>query len=155
IATGIDYPTHFKDFWEYTPDDLPIATLSPTTLTFGLQLVGTRGAAQTATLTNTGPISLNIFSIEASGDFEAIDNCGSSLPPGESCTIRVAFSPSDKGVRSGAVTIPDDAADSPQTIALTGTGTVVQLSPINLNFGNQRVGTISPPHTVTLTNTGD
>jgi hypothetical protein len=26
---------------------------------------------------------------------------------------------------------------------------------MNVNFGNQRVGTISPPHTITLTNTGD
>ena len=35
-----------------------------------------------------------------------------------------------------------------------GTGTVVQLTPMNVNFGNQRVGTTSPPRTVTLTNTG-
>jgi hypothetical protein len=26
---------------------------------------------------------------------------------------------------------------------------------MNVNFGNQRVGTTSPPHTVTLTNVGD
>ena len=136
----------------YTPP--PVATLSTASLTFGLQLVGTRSAAQFVTLTNTGNTLLTIAGIAASGDFVAQDNCGSSLPAGESCTIRVAFSPSDKGVRSGAVTITDDAANSPQTIALTGTGTVVQLSPMNVNFGNQRVGTISPPHTVTLTNTG-
>src|SRR5262249_30869585 len=132
----------------------PVATLSTANLTFGLQLVGTRSAAQTATLTNTGLTTLSISSIEVSGDFEAIDNCGSSLPVGESCTIRVAFSPSNKGVRSGAVTITDDAANSPQTIALTGIGTVVHLSPMNVNFSNQRVGTTSRPHTVTLTNTG-
>jgi len=52
------------------------------------------------------------------------------------------------------VTITDDAANSPQTIALTGTGTVVKLSPTNLDFGDQRVGTISRPQTVRLTNTG-
>ena len=128
--------------------------LSDTNLKFGLQLVGTTSTAETVTLTNSGPITLTISSIAASGDFVAENNCGSSLPAGESCTIRVAFRPSDKRIRSGAVTITDDAANSPQTIALTGTGTVVQLSPMNVNFGNQRVGTISPPHTVTLTNTG-
>jgi hypothetical protein len=128
--------------------------LSNISLTFGLQLVGTTSSPQEVTLTNTGPIALNISSITASGDFLQENNCGSSLPAGESCTIRVAFRPSDKGVRSGAVTITDNAANSPQTIALTGTGTVVQLSPMNLNFGNQRVGTISPPHSITLTNTG-
>jgi hypothetical protein len=129
-------------------------SLSDLSLRFGLQLVGTASTPQTVTLTNTGPIALNISSITASGDFLQRNNCGSSLPAGESCTIRVAFSPSDKGVRSGSVTITDDAANSPQTIALIGTGTVVQLSPMNVNFGNQRVGTISSPHSVTLTNTG-
>src|SRR5439155_2204713 len=128
--------------------------LSDTSLKFGLQLVGTTSTAQTVTLTNSGPITLTISSIAASGDFVQNNNCGSSLPAGESCTIRVAFSPSDKGGRSGAVTITDDAANSPQTITLTGTGTVVQLSPTKLNFGNQRVGTISPPQTVRLTNIG-
>jgi hypothetical protein len=128
--------------------------LSDTSLRFGVQLVGTTSAAQRATLTNTGGSTLTISSIAASGDFIAENNCGSSLPAGASCTIRVAFNPSDKGGRSGAVTITDDAANSPQTSALTGTGTVVQLTPMNVDFGNQRVGTTSRPQRVTLTNTG-
>ena len=66
--------------------------------------------------------------------------------------IRVAFSPSAKGVRTGTVTITDDAANSPQTIALTGTGTVVQVSPSALDFGDQVVGTTSDPLTATITN---
>src|SRR5262249_7414335 len=88
---------------------LQATTVAPsdTSLSFGLQLVGTTSPAQTVTLTNTGPIALNISSITASGDFLQRNNCGSSLPARESCTIRVAFSPSDKGVRSGAVTITD------------------------------------------------
>ena len=128
--------------------------LSDTSLSLGLQLVGTASPSQAVTLTNTGPITLTISSITASGDFLQRNNCGSSLPPGESCTVNVAFAPTTKGQRTGALTVTDNAPDSPQTVALTGTGTVVQLSPPNLNFGNQRVGTISPPHTVTLTNTG-
>jgi hypothetical protein len=50
------------------------------------------------------------------------------------------------------VTITDDAADSPQTIKLTGTGTIVQVSPSALDFGNQIVGTTSDPQTATITN---
>src|SRR5207249_2191329 len=57
-------------------------------------------------------------------------------------------------IRTGDVTITDDAANSPQVIALAGTGTVVQLTPSSLGFGDQRVGTISRPKTVILTNTG-
>jgi len=129
-------------------------TLSSTSLKFGVELVGTRSAAQTATLTNTGAATLTISSIAVSGDFLAENNCGSSLPAGASCTIRVAFNPSAKGVRTGRVTITDDAADSPQTIKLKGTGTVVQLSPSSLHFGNQVVGTTSDPQRATITNTG-
>jgi hypothetical protein len=129
-------------------------SLSETSLKFGTQLVGTISKPQRVELTNTGEATLTISSIAASGDFVVQDNCDGSLPAGESCTIRIAFDPTDKGMRTGDVTITDDAADSPQTIALMGTGTVVQLSPSSLDFGDQRVGTISPPHTVTLTNTG-
>src|SRR5206468_1233709 len=112
-------------------------TLSSTSLKFGVELVGTRSAAQTTTLTNTGGATLTISSIAASGDFLQNNTCGSSLPAGASCTIKVAFRPSAKGFRTGSVTITDDAADSPQTIKLTGTGTVVQLSPSVLGFGDQ------------------
>ena len=128
--------------------------LSDTSLDFGLQLVGTASSPQAVTLTNTGPIALNISSISASGDFLQRNNCGSSLPAGESCTIRITFNPTDKGIRTGDVTITDDAGDSPQVISLAGTGTVVQLTPSSLSFGRQRVGTISRPKTVILTNTG-
>ena len=128
--------------------------LSDISLGFGLQLVDTISTAKVVTLTNTGPTTLNISSITSSGDFLQENNCGSAVPAGASCTIRIAFRPSAKGARTGAVTITDDAADSPQTVALMGTGTVVQLTPMNVNFGNQRVGTTSPPRTVTLTNTG-
>jgi hypothetical protein len=129
--------------------------LSDTSLRFGLQLVGTHAPAQTVTLTNTGLITLEILSITVSGDFLQMNNCGSSLPPDASCDIQVTFSPTEKNRRAGTLTITDNAVDSPQTVALMGTGTVVQLTPMNVNFGNQTVGTISPPHTVTLTNVGD
>ena len=128
--------------------------LSDTSLRFGLQLVGTESRAQAVTLTNTGPITLDISSITTSNDFLQTNTCGSSLPPGASCTIDVTFDPTAKGNRTGALTITDNAAGSPQTVTLTGTGTVVELSPLSVNFGDQKVGTISPPHTVTLTNTG-
>jgi archaellum component FlaF (FlaF/FlaG flagellin family) len=128
--------------------------LSDISLRFGLQFVNTVSTAEVVTLTNTGPTTLNISSIISSGDFLQENNCGPALPAGASCTIRVAFRPSMKGARTGAVTITDDAPDSPQTVALMGTGTVVQLTSMNVNFGNQRVGTTSSPRTVTLTNTG-
>ena len=128
--------------------------LSKTSLTFATQLIGTTSAAQTVTLTNTGAIALTISSIAASGDFAQTNTCGTSVMAGASCTIDVSFKPTAKGARTGTLTITDNAPNSPQTVALTGTGTVVQFSPSFVDFGSQKVGTSSPPHTVTLTNTG-
>ncbi len=106
------------------------------------------------TLTNTGPLILTISSIAASGDFLQENNCHTSVAAGASCSIDVSFEPTVKGTRTGTLTITGNAANSPQTVALTGTGTVVELSPTSVNFGNQAVGTTSPPQTVTLTNVG-
>ena len=52
--------------------------LSTTDLIFGAQLEGTRSAAQLVTLTNSGPVTLTISSITASGDFLQKNNCGST-----------------------------------------------------------------------------
>jgi Abnormal spindle-like microcephaly-assoc'd, ASPM-SPD-2-Hydin len=131
-----------------------VVTLSTSSLTFGTQLVGTHSAGQAVTLTNAGAITLNISSIVASGDFLQQNDCGSVLPAGASCKITVVFAPAGKGVRSGAVNIADDAVNSPQTIALTGTGTVVALSLTSVDFGDQKVGTSSQPQPITIVNVG-
>jgi len=69
--------------------------------------------------------------------------------------VGVKFSPTTTGAKSASVSFADDAAGSPQTVPLTGTGVTatVTLNPA-LAFGNQRKGTSSAAMTVTLTNTG-
>jgi hypothetical protein len=129
-------------------------TLSPASLTFPTMLVGTTSSSQTVTLTNKGTATLNISGISSSPDFLQKNNCGSSLAAGKSCGINIAFRPTKSGTLSGAVAITDDASTSPQTITLTGTGTVVSLSTPALDFGDQAVGTISASQQVTLTNVG-
>ena len=52
----------------------------------------------------------------------------------------------------GAVTLTDNAPDSPQIISLTGTGTEVELSRTNIKFGDQTKGTTSTSRKVTITN---
>lgn len=135
-----------------------MASLSTTGLTFATQLVGTGSAPQTVTLTNAGSAPLVISTIGVGGanrsDFAETNTCGSSVLPGASCTIDVSFEPTAKGTRTGTLMITDNAADSPQAVTLTGTGTVAELSPALVNFGNQKVGTTSPPQAITLTNTG-
>jgi hypothetical protein len=136
----------------------PTASVSPTSLTFAGQTLGTTSAAQGVTLSNNGSTALTITSIAASGDFAEADNCGTSLAAGGNCTINVTFTPTGSGTRTGTLSVNDNASGSPQTVSLTGTGigptTTASLSPASLTFASQNVGTTSAAQTVTLTNTG-
>jgi subtilase family serine protease len=100
-------------------------TLSPTSLAWGKIVVGVKASAKIVTLTNIGNATLNISSIAVSGDFaQSIvkKSCGSTVAAGASCEIKVSFTPTQTGARTGAVTITDNAPNSPQSVALSGTG---------------------------------
>jgi hypothetical protein len=132
----------------------PAVTLSPTSLTFATQVVGTASALQNVTLTNTGVATLTITSIATTGDFSQTNNCGTTVAVNASCTISVTFIPTTVGTRTGTVSVTDNAPASPQTVTLTGTGTYVSWTPASLTFGPQTVGTSSAPQTITFTNNG-
>jgi len=134
----------------------PVVTPSPSSLAFGNQNVDTTSPAQMITVTNTGTASLSVNSVTAAGDFAQTNNCSTYIPVQTSCTINVTFTPSMAGLRNGTITIADNAAGSPQTVTLSGTGLApaVGLSPGSLTFPSQTVGTTSPIQSSTLTNTG-
>ena len=96
---------------------------------------------------------LVITGLAVSGNFSETDNCVGSLDVGASCTITVAFVALGTG-GTGAVTITDNASDSPQTLPLNGpnlTAPSAIVSPASLTFASQAIGTTSGPQT-TLTN---
>jgi hypothetical protein len=135
----------------------PGISLSPTSLSFGPQLLGSASAPQTITLTNPGSAALTITSIGASGDFSQTNTCGASVASAGTCTISVTFTPTAAGLRTGTISVNDNAPGSPHTASLTGTGTTapfVSLSPTSLGFGSQLLNTASAAQSVTLTNTG-
>ena len=104
---------------------VPVVALTPKSLDFGSVAVGQTSPPQAVTLQNTGSDDLSIASIVASGDFSQINNCPSganTLAPSASCTVTVAFTPTKKGKRTGAVAITDNAPANPQKIKLTGVG---------------------------------
>src|SRR5207253_3935910 len=105
--------------------------------------LNTTSVAQSVTLTNTGTVALSVTSIVASGDFMQTNTCGTSVAAGANCAISVTFTPTATGTRTGAITITDNAAGSPQSVNLTGTGAApgVSLSPSSLTFGNQNLNT--------------
>ena len=143
--------------WSFTTTGGSPVTLSPSSLSFPSQLVNTTSAVQTVTLTNTGTAALSVTSIVASGDFMQTNTCGTSVAAGANCAISVTFTPTATGTRTGAITITDNAAGSPQSVNLTGTGAApgVSLSPSSLTFGNQNLNTTSVAQSVTLNNTGN
>jgi hypothetical protein len=101
----------------------PAVSLSTTSLSFAGQLVGTSSTSQTVTLTNTGDGPLTVSSITASGDFTSTPGkCSGTVAAGATCEIGVVFKPQASGNRSGSLSIADDAANSPQSVTLSGSG---------------------------------
>jgi hypothetical protein len=100
-----------------------VGSLSPSSITFPSQFVGTSGLPKTVTLTNTGTATLSIASITASpADFGVLSACANGLMPGQSCAIGVFFDPTAGGGRTGTLTVAGDGINSPQRMALTGIG---------------------------------
>ena len=128
-------------------------------LTFPTQVIGTTSAAKKVTMTNNGSGTLTINKIYIAGlnpsDFGETNTCVGTLAPNTSCTIFVTFTPTDKNKRQALMVISDSDPTSPQSIALSGNGTVVSFSKNSLSFGNQQVGTSSAPESVILTNVGN
>jgi len=129
-------------------------SLTPSKLAFATRQLNTTSAPQTATLTNTGSEAVTISGISTALPFSQTNNCPASLPVGKNCQIQVTFEPTTIGLANGTLSVTDNASNSPQTVALSGVGTKITLSPIGVNFGNQKVGTSSKPVPVTLSNKG-
>jgi hypothetical protein len=138
-------------------------SVSPTSLEFGPQAIGTSSAAQAVTFTNSSSSSLISFSITVSGsnpnhagDFRPTTTCGIILVPGASCTIAVTFVPSETGARAEILTIDSTGGGGPLlTVQLSGTGTPVELQLLSqsmVEFGVQGAGVPTAAQSITLTN---
>ena len=132
----------------------PSVTLSPNSLSFGNQLVGTTSQSQPVTLTNNGTALLTISGISANAGFSQTNNCGSTLAAGGSCTINVSFAPTTSGSAAGTLSVTDNASGSPQTISLSGNGTTqtTQLAVTTYHNDNSRTGENTQETILTLTN---
>jgi hypothetical protein len=143
---------------------VPQAQLNPTTVNFANRLITpTASPATVVTLTNTGAATLNVSNVALTGanagDFViGTSTCSAAaLAPAQKCTVQVRFKPTARGARTAALTFTDNAAGSPHSVALNGTGLAseVTFSPTSVAFGDQRTGTTSAEQQVTITNTGN
>jgi uncharacterized protein (TIGR03118 family) len=106
----------------------PATALAPTTpLTFTGQIVGSNSTTQTVTITNSGnaPLTFGATAVAVSNDFSQTNTCnGQTVAVNANCTVTVTFTPSatTNNPRTGTLTVTDNAANSPQAVALTGTG---------------------------------
>jgi conserved repeat domain len=144
----------------------PVASVAPGSVDFGNQTTATTSAPHVVTLSNTGDAPMTVSAASVSGTNAAnfatsSDGCtGESLAPAASCTVAVTFAPSATGSRSATLQFVDNAAGTPQSVALNGTGVVppapvASVAPGSVDFGSQTTGTASAPHVVTLSNSGN
>jgi hypothetical protein len=109
------------------PTATAAATLAPSSLTFTSAFVGTPTPQQSVTVTSSGTATLHISSVQLTGpnasDFTLTNDCSitTAYAPNQACSISVSFMPSSLGTRIASIAITDDAANSPQSIALVGT----------------------------------
>jgi cytochrome c553 len=143
---------------------VPIASLTPTSLSFS-QVLASTSSNQTVTLSNTGSAVLSIGTITIAGaqasEFAKSGTCanGASIAVGGNCTVLVNFTPVATGARAANLTITHNAAGSPSAVTLNGTGTstpqpVIAVNNNALSFASQALASTSATQTVTVSNAG-
>ncbi|MTD46680.1 choice-of-anchor D domain-containing protein [Conexibacter sp. W3-3-2] len=142
----------------------PAATLTPSPLAFGGQPV-TAGASptRTVTLTSSGTTRLELTALAVVGARAAeyplaggTCTATTTLDPGASCTVAIAFDPAATGSRTATLELLGNVGRS--TVALTGTGTapLLEAGPARLDLGARAVGSgPSAGEDVTIANRGD
>jgi phospholipase C len=87
---------------------------------------------------------LKIDSVKVSGDtsdFTIWGCAGDTVPPGNPCWTGVRFVPTQAGPRSATLTITDSDPSSPQTVTLTGIGSLLDIQNMLFFTQQQKVGT--------------
>ncbi|MGI5133175.1 choice-of-anchor D domain-containing protein [Pseudonocardia sp. CA-107938] len=136
----------------------PSVAFEPAGISFQAQPVNQPGTVQSISLINHGSATAHLTGIRSAGtdatDFEITDtNCGTELPPGQSCRASITFTPVAEGERQAKLAL-DTADGAPIQAHLSGTGSPPigpTSDPPAVVFGPQEVGTGSTPFTVTLT----
>jgi Abnormal spindle-like microcephaly-assoc'd, ASPM-SPD-2-Hydin/Transmembrane protein 131-like N-terminal/Immunoglobulin I-set domain len=109
------------------------AQLSSTVLSLSFLNINVGSSStQSVTLTNTGGSNVSISTVTVSGAGFSVNgiSTGLILSPSAGVTMNVVFAPAASGSVTGAVTITSNAANSPLTISVSGTGLAVTHSAV-------------------------
>jgi Ca2+-binding RTX toxin-like protein len=109
------------------PATSPVLGPLPGPQAFANQAVNTTSAPRLVTLSNTGTAPLVVSAVTLTGadanQFAATAAAGcASIAPGGSCTVSVTFTPTTTGAKTAPLSITHNAAGSPGSVSLTGTG---------------------------------
>ena len=108
------------------------ANVQPLSLTFNPQVIGTKSAVATVTLTSVGQLPLAIGSIYLAdtADFNQTNNCPPILSPGQTCSIQVTFAPvtsTPLGPMLSKLIVSDNSSASLETVNLAASAADYQL----------------------------
>jgi hypothetical protein len=133
-------------------------TISPSSLAFGSQTVGTF-SHNTVTLLNTGTTNLTVNSFTLSpSEFRLVNGYAPAvLGQKRALYFTIEFAPDAAQSFTGQLTINIQGV-SPQVVPLSGTGlttgAVAALSTSSMDFGSVALGTTSAMQSLKVTNTG-
>ncbi len=105
-------------------------TISTNAIDFANETIGTQGPSQTVTVTSAGtkPITLGTAGLTGAGasEFKVTgDTCsGASLQPGATCTMGVAYKPTQPIVASATLAFADNTIAGAGGVSLSGTANV-------------------------------
>jgi hypothetical protein len=111
------------------------ATIDPSGVDFGEQVIGNWARAHRVVVTNTGGAPLHVNSAALRGDdagkYSVVkDTCtGAEVVPYRACVIDIGFLPTGKDDFDAELTLVSDAPESPQTIRITGEGINSSMAP--------------------------
>jgi hypothetical protein len=109
----------------FTPTPMPTVAaaldVSPSSATFAAKL-GKKSNAKKVTAANKGKVSITLIGAQVTGDFALSKLCGGALKPKKKCAYRVVFTPTEKGLRAGLLTVNNNGSSGPRTVSLSGTG---------------------------------
>jgi len=151
-----------ETFYDIGADEVSAAqgtvTFAPSPANFGTITVGTTKDLAIVGTVAGASVTFNSAVRTGSTTFSIVsDGCsGTTVSAGSTCTITVRFTPGNSTqARTGTLTVNDNAASNPQTVALAGQGArgTVSVTPNPVAFGTNPVGT-PVPLAVTVSNSG-
>jgi large repetitive protein len=129
LVTGGDGPDNVPQSTaeEFLAGRGPLVNITPASIAFGGQQVGTASRARSYQVTNDGSADLVAAGVALTGphpgDFRAATNCARApVPPGGTCTVRVSFAPTFTGLRKAAAVVSGNAPGPPREVGVDGFG---------------------------------